>query len=94
MKRELILKAVTASELGSVANEDENLAIEEGYVPDGIADHHHVLNQTNLNDRSDSEFWSSFSSSEETLLNCAGAYLLYLYIVIECNFWVYELLFY
>lgn len=72
MKRELILKTVMASELGSAANEDENLAIEEGYVPDGIADHHHVLNQTNLNDRSNSEFWSSFSSSEEALLNCAG----------------------
>lgn len=72
MKRELILKTVMASELGSAANEDENLAIEEGYVPDGIADHHHVLNQSTLNDRSNSEFWSSFSSSEETLLNCAG----------------------
>lgn len=73
MKRELILRTVMASELGSAANEGENLAIEEGYVPDGIADHHHVLNHTNLNDRSNSEFWSSFSSSEETLLNCAGS---------------------
>lgn len=46
--------------------------ISKGYTPDGIADHHHILNQTNLNDRSNSEFWSSFSSSEEALLNCAG----------------------
>lgn len=74
LKRDLILKTVLANELNSAANEDENLAIEEGYVPDGIADHHHVLNQTNLNDRSNSEFWSSFSSSEEALLNCAGTF--------------------
>lgn len=28
-----------------------------------------------MNDRSNSEFWSSFSSSEEALLNCAGLIL-------------------
>lgn len=72
LKRELVLKTVMAKELSSAASEDENLAIEEGYQPDGIADHHQVLNQTTLNDRSNSEFWSSFSSSEEALLNCAG----------------------
>lgn len=47
----------------------------QGYQPDGIADHHHILNETTLNDRSNSEFWSSFSSSEEALLNCAGLIL-------------------
>lgn len=75
LKRELVLKTVLADELNSAANEDENLAIEEGYEPDGIADHHRVLNQTTLFDRSNSEFWSSFSSSEEALLNCAGLIL-------------------
>lgn len=50
-------------------------SITQGYQPDGIADHHHVLNETTLNDRSNSEFWSSFSSSEEALLNCAGLIL-------------------
>lgn len=31
-----------------------------------------AFNETTFNDRSDSEFWSSFSSSEERLINCAG----------------------
>lgn len=53
--------------------------ITKGYVPDGIADHHHILNHTTLNDRSNSEFWSSFSSSEEALLNCAGNICSFLY---------------
>lgn len=44
-------------------------------MPDGIADHHQIINETTLNDRSQSEFWSSFSSSEEALLNCAGLIL-------------------
>ncbi|XP_031641099.1 uncharacterized protein LOC116352550 [Contarinia nasturtii] len=71
LKRQLDLE----NELTADADEGEDLGIEQGYVPDGIADHHHVLNQTNLNDRSNSEFWSSFSSSEEALLNCAGLIL-------------------
>lgn len=74
-KRELILQTVLGHELTSAEEEKENMAIEEGYVPDGIADHHQRLNQTTLNDRSNSEFWSSFSSSEEALLNCAGLIL-------------------
>lgn len=56
-------------------NEDDearNKAIEEGFSPDGHADHHFILNETTLNDLSNSEYWSSFSSSEEALLNCAG----------------------
>ncbi|KAJ6644651.1 Larval cuticle protein LCP-30 [Pseudolycoriella hygida] len=75
-KREFVLKtAIKSKELNEEEEETANLAIEEGYQPDGIADHHHVLNETTLNDRSNSEFWSSFSSSEEALLNCAGLIL-------------------
>ncbi|XP_049831166.1 uncharacterized protein LOC126272389 isoform X1 [Schistocerca gregaria] len=44
-------------------------------VPDGFADHHAVINETDPLDMSNSEFWSSFSSSEEALLNCAGLVL-------------------
>lgn len=74
-KRNLIIKTALYNELNDGEDEKDNVAIEEGFVPDGIADHHHVLNQTQLNDRSNSEFWSSFSSSEEALLNCAGLIL-------------------
>ncbi|XP_037042951.1 uncharacterized protein LOC119079274 [Bradysia coprophila] len=75
-KREFVLRtAMKHKELNEEEEENENLAIEEGYQPDGIADHHHVLNETTMNDRSNSEFWSSFSSSEEALLNCAGLIL-------------------
>ncbi|XP_044263586.1 uncharacterized protein LOC123010618 isoform X2 [Tribolium madens] len=56
-------------------DEERNLAMEEGFVPDGIADHRGTVNETTLNDYSNSEFWSSFSSSEEALLNCAGLIL-------------------
>lgn len=73
-KREIVIKAALESDLND-DDEDENMGIEEGYVRDGIADHHSVLNHTLLNDRSNSEFWSSFSSSEEALLNCAGLIL-------------------
>jgi len=34
-----------------------------------------MLNETNDHDMSNSEFWSSFSSSEEALLNCEGLIL-------------------
>lgn len=45
-------------------------------TPDGIADHKGFLNETNTDhDMSNSEFWSSFSSSEEALLNCEGLIL-------------------
>jgi peptidyl-prolyl cis-trans isomerase SDCCAG10 len=47
----------------------------QGLQPDGIADHHKMVNETTFNDQSKSEFWSSFSSSEEKLLNCAGLIL-------------------
>lgn len=47
----------------------------QGLSPDGIADHRGTVNETTLNDYSNSEFWSSFSSSEEALLNCDGLIL-------------------
>lgn len=43
--------------------------------PDGIAEDRGTVNETTLNDRSNSEFWSSFSSSEERLLDCKGLIL-------------------
>lgn len=43
--------------------------------PDGIAEDRGTVNETTLNDRSNSEFWSSFSSSEERLLECNGLIL-------------------
>lgn len=70
-RRDLILKTALSVELNA-DDEMENLAKEEGFVPDGHADHHKVVNETTLNDRSDSEIWSSFSSSEEALLECPG----------------------
>lgn len=70
-RRDLIMKTALSVELNS-DDETENLAKEQGFVPDGHADHHHILNETTANDRSDSEIWSSFSSSEEALLECPG----------------------
>lgn len=64
--------------LGSDLMEDDekgNSAIEDGFVPDGEAKHHGIINEETMNDNSKSEFWSSFSSSEEALLNCAGLIL-------------------
>ncbi|CAH0697442.1 unnamed protein product [Spodoptera exigua] len=42
---------------------------------DGYADHHMLVNETTPLDMSNSEFWSSFSSSEEALLECEGLIL-------------------
>ncbi|GAB0086630.1 hypothetical protein DMENIID0001_007300 [Sergentomyia squamirostris] len=73
-RRDIIFKAAFGNDLAQ-DDEEKNSALEEGFVPDEHADHHHVLNETTLNDKSNSEFWSSFSSSEEALLNCAGLIL-------------------
>ncbi|XP_050316122.1 uncharacterized protein LOC126750524 [Anthonomus grandis grandis] len=57
---------------------ENNNGREEGFsqVPDGIADHKgNVREAQNDHDMSNSEFWSSFSSSEEALLNCEGLIL-------------------
>ncbi|KAB0803475.1 hypothetical protein PPYR_00445 [Photinus pyralis] len=73
-KREITISSAMHDMLN--ADDDEgNIAIEEGFQVDGIADHHGEINETTLNDRSSSEFWSSFSSSEEALLNCEGLVL-------------------
>ncbi|RZC41103.1 uncharacterized protein BDFB_009939, partial [Asbolus verrucosus] len=73
-KREIIISNALQSNL-TEDDDEHNLGLEEGFVADGIADHRGIFNETTLNDYSDSEFWSSFSSSEEALLNCAGLIL-------------------
>lgn len=70
-RRDLILKTAMSVELNA-DDEPENSGGEEGFVPDEHADHHKVVNETTANDRSNSEIWSSFSSSEEALLECPG----------------------
>lgn len=62
-------------ELLNEHDEKGDAAIEEGFEPDGIADHRGRINEATLDDKSNSEYWSSFSSSEEALLNCAGLIL-------------------
>lgn len=64
--------------LHATLNKDDiegDTAMEEDSQPDGIADVHGSLNETTPQDRSNSEFWSSFSSSEERLLQCEGLLL-------------------
>lgn len=74
-KRDLILSSPLYKEL-TEADEDGDAALEEGMLhPDGIAEDRGTVNETTLNDRSNSEFWSSFSSSEERLLECKGLIL-------------------
>ncbi|EEB10391.1 conserved hypothetical protein [Pediculus humanus corporis] len=55
-------------------DEDYDTAAEEIEEPDILTyeDLRGTFNETTVNDKSDSEFWSSFSSSEERLINCAG----------------------
>ncbi|XP_076166911.1 uncharacterized protein LOC143146454 isoform X1 [Ptiloglossa arizonensis] len=74
-RRDLILSSPLRKEL---TEEDAvgDAAVEEDMLhPDGIAEDRGVVNETTLNDRSNSEFWSSFSSSEERLLECKGLIL-------------------
>ncbi|XP_056635740.1 uncharacterized protein LOC130444560 isoform X2 [Diorhabda sublineata] len=72
-KRELIISQALAN---NEDDRDNDFGMEEEeFHPDGIADHRGSFNETSLNDMSNSEFWSSFSSSEEALLNCAGLIL-------------------
>ena len=74
-RRDLILSSPLNKELNE-DDEDDDAAIEEDLLhPDGIAEDRGTVNETTLNDRSNSEFWSSFSSSEERLLNCKGLIL-------------------
>ncbi|XP_020281490.1 uncharacterized protein LOC109853612 [Pseudomyrmex gracilis] len=74
-RRDLVLSSPIHREL-TEDDEDADAAIEEGVLhPDGIAEDRGSVNETSLNDRSNSEFWSSFSSSEERLLECKGLIL-------------------
>uniref|UniRef100_A0A1B6DZJ1 E3 ubiquitin-protein ligase APD1-4 middle domain-containing protein n=1 Tax=Clastoptera arizonana TaxID=38151 RepID=A0A1B6DZJ1_9HEMI len=75
-KRELGLDGRLQSEL-TRHDEDEDHAMEEEAArePDGISEIHGKINETNPHDKSNSEFWSSFSSSEERLLQCEGLLL-------------------
>ncbi|XP_053985034.1 uncharacterized protein LOC128879681 isoform X2 [Hylaeus volcanicus] len=74
-RRDLILSSSLQREL-TEEDEDGDAAIEEDMLhPDGIAEDRGTVNETTLNDRSNSEFWSSFSSSEERLLECKGLIL-------------------
>ncbi|EZA60903.1 hypothetical protein X777_13105 [Ooceraea biroi] len=72
-RRDLTLKMLH-DEL--MEEDDGDAPLEEGMLhPDGIAEDRGTVNETTLNDRSNSEFWSSFSSSEERLLECKGLIL-------------------
>ncbi|XP_072946425.1 uncharacterized protein [Epargyreus clarus] len=74
-RREVMLGSI---DLEKELNEDDvarDYAAEEGLEPDGYADHHVKVNETNEFDMSNSEYWSSFSSSEEALLECEGLIL-------------------
>ncbi|XP_077267479.1 uncharacterized protein LOC143900244 isoform X1 [Temnothorax americanus] len=74
-RRDLILSSPLYEEL-TQEDEDGDAALEEDMLhPDGIAEDRGTVNETTLNDRSNSEFWSSFSSSEERLLECKGLIL-------------------
>ncbi|XP_023946641.2 uncharacterized protein LOC112051995 isoform X2 [Bicyclus anynana] len=75
LKRELLLGQIELQKQFNEDDEARDLAAEEGLEPDGFAEHHNQINETTAFDMSNSEFWSSFSSSEEALLECAGLIL-------------------
>ncbi|CAH2098055.1 unnamed protein product [Euphydryas editha] len=74
-KRELMLGRLELQKELNKDDEARDYAAEEGLEPDGYAEHHDQINETTAFDMSNSEFWSSFSSSEEALLECAGLIL-------------------
>ncbi|CAH2237970.1 jg7824, partial [Pararge aegeria aegeria] len=74
-KRELLLGQIELQKQFNEDDEARDFAAEEGLEPDGFAEHHNQINETTAFDMSNSEFWSSFSSSEEALLECAGLIL-------------------
>ncbi|XP_046687113.1 uncharacterized protein LOC124372745 [Homalodisca vitripennis] len=65
----------TATQLTVHDEEADNAAEEMEMKPDGEADFRGRINESTTNDQSNSEFWSSFSSSEERLLECEGLLL-------------------
>ncbi|KAL0860666.1 hypothetical protein ABMA27_010011 [Loxostege sticticalis] len=74
-KRELMLGQIDLKKELNEDDEARDYAAEEGLQPDGYAEHHDLVNETTAFDMSNSEFWSSFSSSEEALLECEGLIL-------------------
>ncbi|CAG9135808.1 unnamed protein product [Plutella xylostella] len=84
-RRELVLGAPTLEQTLNEDDEARDYAGEEGLEPDGFAEHHTVVNETSPLDMSNSEFWSSFSSSEEALLECDGL-ILNLPLTPDCTF--------
>ncbi|CAH0598388.1 unnamed protein product [Chrysodeixis includens] len=72
-KRESMLGQIELIKIFNENDEERNHASEVD--ADGYADHHQLVNETTPLDMSNSEFWSSFSSSEEALLECAGLIL-------------------
>ncbi|XP_045519653.1 uncharacterized protein LOC123711216 isoform X1 [Pieris brassicae] len=74
-KRQLMLGHIELTQQLNADDEARDYAAEEGLSPDGYAEHHQTVNETTPFDMSNSEFWSSFSSSEEALLECEGLIL-------------------
>ncbi|XP_026315937.1 uncharacterized protein LOC113227254 isoform X2 [Hyposmocoma kahamanoa] len=74
-KRELMLGQIELTKQLNEDDEPRNHAGEEDLKPDSFADDHKKVNETTPFDMSKSEFWSSFSSSEEALLECEGLIL-------------------
>ncbi|CAB3226248.1 unnamed protein product [Arctia plantaginis] len=74
-KRETMLAHIELQKSFNEDDEARDYAAEEGLEPDGVAEHHMQINETTPLDMSNSEFWSSFSSSEEALLECEGLIL-------------------
>ncbi|KAJ0171960.1 hypothetical protein K1T71_012723 [Dendrolimus kikuchii] len=74
-KRELMLGQIQLQKELNEDDEARDYAAEEGLAPDGFAEHHEQINETSPLDMSNSELWSSFSSSEEALLECEGLIL-------------------
>ncbi|KAJ8708248.1 hypothetical protein PYW07_010373 [Mythimna separata] len=72
-KRESMLPRIELVKEFNENDEERNHAAEEDV--DGYADTHVKVNETSPLDMSNSEFWSSFSSSEEALLECEGLIL-------------------
>ncbi|KAL3289084.1 hypothetical protein HHI36_003526 [Cryptolaemus montrouzieri] len=70
------VQQIIKREIGIAAGteEQDNVGQEEGFNPERI-ENRHTQPEMNQNDMSNSEFWSSFSSSEEALLNCDGLIL-------------------
>ncbi|XP_063982987.1 uncharacterized protein LOC135165530 isoform X1 [Diachasmimorpha longicaudata] len=75
-KRQVVLSSPALADELNRHDEEEDMAVEkEDLHPDGIAEDRGTVNESTLNDRSNSEFWSSFSSSEERLMECKGLIL-------------------